>query len=549
MIFFGEPCMANSLKKYHERRDTQKSGEPEGGTLKKHKKPIFVVQKHDARNLHYDFRIEYDGVLKSWAVPKGPSLNPAIKRLAMPTDDHPLEYAKFEGIIEEGHYGAGQVIVWDIGTYENIKEKDGKILSMEECFKRGTVEIFLYGEKLYGAYALIRTQENRWLLIKMRDEYAHARKNPLTSEPESVLSGKTIEDIRKETRAKAKGKKEAAKSKKQTVRKRAKRTTTKAKKSRASDDEEDASMGDEIKVGKHTIEVSNLDKVLFAKPKITKGDLIEYYRKIAAIMLPYMKDRPLVMQRFPNGIDKEGFYQKDAGEYFPDWIELIKVKKKEGGNVHHVVVNSPETLIYLANQAVIVFHLWLSKIAKLANPDRVIFDLDPSGKNFEDIRISALDLKKLLDKLRLVSFVMTTGSRGLHIVIPIKPELDFDEVRDFAYDVASVLVQQDPDHRTLEIRKDKRKGKVFIDYLRNSFAATGVSPYSVRARPGAPVATPLDWKEVSKKSLRPDMFTIKNIFKRLSGKGDPWKTMQKKAQSLKMARKILDEMLEESEKK
>jgi len=193
----------SGLRVYSKRRNIKKSGEPAGKRPKKRsgtKKPIFVIQKHAASHLHYDFRIEYNRVLKSWAVPKGPSLNPATKRLAMVTDDHPMSYAKFEGVIPPGNYGAGTVMVWDIGTYKNIKEKNGKAVSMRECFKRGTVEIFLSGKKLNGGFALIRTGSDgdHWLLIKMRDEYASARKNPVNTEKKSALTGRTMAQIKKD---------------------------------------------------------------------------------------------------------------------------------------------------------------------------------------------------------------------------------------------------------------------------------------------------------------------------------------------------------------
>jgi DNA ligase D-like protein (predicted 3'-phosphoesterase) len=190
------------LKDYHEKRDFRRTSEPSGGEREASNKPIFVIQKHDASNLHYDFRLEVDGVLKSWAVPKGPSTDPSQKRLAMPTEDHPLEYADFEGVIPEGEYGAGTVLVWDIGPYRNLraeKEEDG--LSMEESIEEGKVEVWLGGEKLQGGYALIRTgkgDDHRWLLIKMDDEKADARRNPTSTEPKSVLTDRTLEEIAEE---------------------------------------------------------------------------------------------------------------------------------------------------------------------------------------------------------------------------------------------------------------------------------------------------------------------------------------------------------------
>ena len=190
----------DSLRKYKSKRNFDDSPEPSATKAPAGKpgdKPIFVIQKHNASHLHYDLRLEINGVLKSWAVPKGPSTNPAIKRLAMETEDHPMDYATFEGIIPEGNYGAGPVIVWDTGTFDNIKEKDGKTISLNQSYKNGQIEVDLHGKKIQGGYALIRTapiEEKKWLLIKMRDEYADARRNPVNTQPESVLSGKEIKD-------------------------------------------------------------------------------------------------------------------------------------------------------------------------------------------------------------------------------------------------------------------------------------------------------------------------------------------------------------------
>jgi DNA ligase D-like protein (predicted 3'-phosphoesterase) len=191
----------DELQLYNNRRNFSVSPEPRGKKVKKapHEKSIFVIQKHDASHLHYDFRIEIDGVLKSWALPKGPSTNPKDKRLAMETEDHPMAYARFEGVIPEGEYGAGPVLVWDTGTFENIKKKDDTIIPLAQSYKNGQIEVFLHGKKLQGGYALIRMGEvgsKKWLCIKMNDEYADARKNPVSSQPESVISGKTIEQLK-----------------------------------------------------------------------------------------------------------------------------------------------------------------------------------------------------------------------------------------------------------------------------------------------------------------------------------------------------------------
>jgi bifunctional non-homologous end joining protein LigD len=299
-----------------------------------------------------------------------------------------------------------------------------------------------------------------------------------------------------------------------------------------------------IKCGRHTIKTSHEDKKLFLPSAITKGQLIDYYYKIAPFMIPYMKNHPVTMVRYPEGIKEEGFYHKDAPEYFPSWIKRVAIKKKEGGSVNYVVCNDQATLVYLANQNCITPHLWLSRIDKLDFPDRMIFDLDPSpGVSFSLVRWTALQLKKLLEALDLTSFVMTTGSHGLHVWVPLNRRADFDTVRDFAQGVAQILVDAYPTKLTLEIRKDKRGKRIFIDYLRNAFSATAVAPYGVRPKPGAPVATPLAWKEVEDPKLTAQKYTITNIFKRLKAKKDPWKTMNKSACSLAQAQKKLKRLL------
>ena len=188
----------DSLETYRRKRDFRRSPEPRGGPKRGKREPRFVIQKHDARSLHYDFRLEAGGVLKSWAIPKGPSLDPRDKRLAMSTEDHPLEYASFEGVIPEGEYGAGTVLVWDSGTYRNLSERDGEEVEIETALEQGHATVWLEGEKLRGGYALTRIgkgKSERWLLVKMDDEGADRRRRPVKSQPDSVVSGRALEEI------------------------------------------------------------------------------------------------------------------------------------------------------------------------------------------------------------------------------------------------------------------------------------------------------------------------------------------------------------------
>lgn len=249
-------------------------------------------------------------------------------------------------------------------------------------------------------------------------------------------------------------------------------------------------------------------------------------------MLPLIKDRPISMKRYPQGIKKEGFFQKNAPQGLPKWVKTVSVSRKENGAIDMILCNDKKTLNWLVNQNCITPHIWLSKYDKPNLPDRLIFDLDPpKGKGFDLVVKAGFALKELLEKTyKLSPFVMTTGSRGLHIVVPIKRKHSFHKVRAFAKQVATALCEQDPKTYTLEPRKNKRKGRLYVDVLRNGKKQTGVAPYSVRSKDGAPVATPLSWSELKKKGIRSDSFTIKNFSSRL--KKNPWTRIDRKAKTL-----------------
>lgn len=295
-----------------------------------------------------------------------------------------------------------------------------------------------------------------------------------------------------------------------------------------------------IKAGRHVIETSKEDKVFFPGDGGTKGDLIGYYKDIAETMLYYLKDRPLTMHRYPDGIKKEDFYQKEVPDYFPKWITTAKIKLKGDGGQKQVVCNNTATLIYITDQACITPHTWLSKKDKLSHPDRLIFDLDPSDNEFSKVRKAARKLKDILEEIGLTPFVMTTGSRGLHVVSPLDRSANFDRVREIAKQISKALVEKYPEDLTTQSRKNKRGGRIFLDYLRNAYGQTSVPPYAVRAKPGAPVATPLNWDEIGSSKLDPQSYNIKNIFKRLGRKDDPWKGIGKRASSISKAAKMLE---------
>jgi bifunctional non-homologous end joining protein LigD len=289
-------------------------------------------------------------------------------------------------------------------------------------------------------------------------------------------------------------------------------------------------------------EISHPDKVLFPDDGVTKGDLAAHYERVAPYMLPHVKNRPVSMQRFPDGIDKQGFFQKEVPDYFPDWIERVKVPKRGGTNTQ-VVANDADTLVYLVNQGCITPHVWLSRVGKLDSPDRLVFDLDPSGVSFAGIRRAARQVGELVEELGLSPFAMVTGSRGIHVWVPLRPSGDFDEVREFARAASELLVRRDPDLLTLEARKQKRGERILIDIMRNGYAQTAVPPYAVRPRAGAPVATPLRWEELSDARLKPDKFTTRNIARRLAQVGDPWRGISRHARGLERPRRRLERLL------
>jgi bifunctional non-homologous end joining protein LigD len=252
-----------------------------------------------------------------------------------------------------------------------------------------------------------------------------------------------------------------------------------------------------------------------------------------------------MLQRFPDGLGDSGFYQKQASDYFPGWIAKATVDLKDQDETRSMVVcNDAATLVYLANQACITLHAWLSRWSTPDRPDRMIFDLDPAGDDFTGVREAARHLREVLEHVGLTPYVMTTGSTGLHVAVPLKPKASFDEVRHFARDLATVIVEQQPDRYTIEPRKEKRNQRLFLDYLRNGYGQTAVAPYAVRAKAGAPIATPLDWNELSDGRLRSDRYTLRNIFRRLGQKDDPWAEMDRHARGLAAPRKRLSELIE-----
>mgnify|MGYP006289555621 CR=1 FL=1 len=304
---------------------------------------------------------------------------------------------------------------------------------------------------------------------------------------------------------------------------------------------------DTFEVDGHSVEIGNADKVLFPNAGVTKGDLAAYYAKIADTMLPHLKGRPVTMQRFPEGIGEDGFYQKKAPDHFPDWVRRVSIEVEERNESQpQVVCDDAATLLYLVDQACITPHVWLSRADALHHPDRLIFDLDPPSDDFDPVRFAARQLRDVLEAVGLSPFVMTTGSQGAHVVVPIDSSATFDTVRAFAKDLADVVAARHPDRLTTAVRKNQRQGRIFLDYLRNSYAQNSVAPYAVRPLPGAPIATPLNWDELGG-DLHSQTYTLDNILRRMGQKTDPWTNIQEKTQSLDDPRDRLDALREHAD--
>jgi len=291
-----------------------------------------------------------------------------------------------------------------------------------------------------------------------------------------------------------------------------------------------------------TVEIGNADKVLFPDAGITKSDLARYYAQIADTMLPHLEGRPVTMQRFPEGIGEDGFYQKKAPDHFPEWVRRVSIKVEERDEAQpQVVCDDAATLLYLVDQACITPHVWLSRADALHHPDRLIFDLDPPSSDFAPVRFAARQLRDVLDEVELSPFVMTTGSQGAHVVVPLDGSATFDTVRAFAKHLADVVAARHPDRLTTAVRKNKRQGRLFLDYLRNSYAQNSVAPYAVRPLPGAPIATPLNWDELGG-DLHSQTYTLDNILRRMGQKTDPWADIQDEARALDAPRDRLDDL-------
>jgi bifunctional non-homologous end joining protein LigD len=296
-----------------------------------------------------------------------------------------------------------------------------------------------------------------------------------------------------------------------------------------------------VRAGRRAVEVHRPEKVLFpgdgAGKEYTKSDLVDYYRAVAPFMLPHLRGRPLMLERLPDGVGGPTFMQKNTPDSYPDWISRVEVTK-EGGTVRHTVCDDTATLVYLADQACLTLHRWLSRVGRVEQPDRMVFDLDPFDDDFGPVHEAAWLLAELLDELKLPSALMTTGSRGLHVVVPVQGHHDFDEVREFAKDVADTLVAAHPEKFTTAARKKDRGERLYLDVQRNGYAQTAVVPFTVRAKRGAPVAMPMSWTQLDDPGLDARRWSIEDAVEQ--ARTNPWAGVMAKGRALGPARRRLN---------
>lgn len=695
-----------SLRIYNRKRKFSQTPEPKGkkqdrdhGALK------FVVQMHDASRMHFDFRLEVDGVYKSWAVPKGPSLNPLDQRLAVQVEDHPLEYGKFEGIIPRGNYGAGTVMLWDRGTYQERStenRRDGE-MKMLEGLAKGHITFVLKGEKLKGEFALIKlkksNEQNIWLMVKKRDEFASFKRRKETIEPLSVKSGRTLAEIAGE--AENAGEVWLSKRKvQQSASKKPSREKSKLRATRARPTDlakpQPAAMPRRIKpmlatlgrknptdgewffeedhgglraiaevekgrvhlysksglpfdkrfpqimtelkslesqvvldgevVQNKTLHVyrvfdilyqdgrdlresplkarkeilkktlskgklvqttmpsksskfpiiaknlaspyhsgtsnewiylpkenskrqtdqsepplTHLEKIYFPEDGYTKGDLLNYYREIAPKILPYLQNRPESLNRHPNGINQPGFYQKDMTGHIPKWFKTERIfSEGSGKTINYPVVQDVRSLLYIVNLGCIEIHPWFSRIGKLDQPDFIVLDLDPDDNEFGHVVEVAQEFHRVLDAIGAKNFCKTSGATGIHIGVPVGAKQDFDTARDFAQKICRVIHKKFPSTTSLERNPNRRRKKIYLDFMQNRRGQTLAAPFCIRPRPRAPVSMPLTWSELASVQ-KPEQFNIENAAGRILKRPDPWRGVMGPGINLTKCIKVLSQ--------
>ncbi|AXH96435.1 non-homologous end-joining DNA ligase [Ornithinimicrobium avium] len=514
---------AAPLETYRLMRDFGRTPEPSGGALleaaRQDGERVFVVQRHRATARHYDFRLEVDGVLASWAVPKGPSLDPETRRLAIHVEDHPMEYLHFEGVIPAGEYGGGDVIVWDTGTWDSHDE------DAAAAIRAGTLHVRLHGEKLRGEFMLVRTarQEGRkeqWLLFHKHDEHA-VEGWDAEDHPRSVLSGRTNEEVAADPDALWHSDRpvgEAAEPLRAPVPPPATEEELRAL--------EELGASGTWEVFGRALRLTNLDKVLFpgrqGEEPVTKRELVRYAALVAPVSLPYLAGRALNLHRYPNGAERKGFWHKEVPEHAPEWLPRWDNPAADPGETQtYLVVDEPAALVWAANFGALEWHPWTSPTEAPDRPSYVMFDIDPGERTTWDETLELAQLHRTaFEHLGVRACPKVTGRRGLQVWVPIRRGPTFEETRRWAEKVSRSIGAVVPELVSWKWSVKERGGLARLDYTQNAVNKTLVAPYSPRPSPGAPVSTPITWEELDDPHLRPDRWTVRTVLDRLAEKGD-----------------------------
>jgi bifunctional non-homologous end joining protein LigD len=525
------------LGEYQQKRDFSRTPEPAGSAKAAGKQGRrrnaadtprrFVVQRHRARRLHYDLRFEIDGVLVSWAVPRGPTLDPAVKRTAVHVEDHPIEYLDFEGVIPRGEYGGGDVIVWDRGTWEPHATDDPAA-----AVAGGELHADVHGDKLRGRLVLVRRGgdgrgREQWLLLHKRDEHAVAGWDP-EDHPRSVLSGRTNEEVKADPEREWHADLPPDRA---SVQLRRPGTAVPPPGADALAALDALRSGGAWEVFGRRLRLTNLDKVLFpARPgerPLTKREFIRYTARIAPVVLPYLTGRALNMHRFPDGAGTAGFWHKQLPGHAPDWIPRWQNPAAgPGETTTYLVASEPAALVWAANFGALEWHAWTSCTGQPELPTYALIDIDPgAGTPWEDVLLLARLHRTALAHLGVRAQPKVTGRRGIQVWIPVAPGPSFDETRQWVERLSKTIGSVVPKLVSWRWDVRERGGHARLDYTQNAINKTLVAPYSPRAAPGAPVSAPIEWDELDDDSLRPDGITIRDVLDRLAERGDPFRTV------------------------
>ncbi len=518
------PSDGDRLDTYRAKRDFAATPEPAGASAPPEvtRGGRFVVQRHRATRLHYDLRLEVEGVLTSWAVPKGPTLDPSTRSLAVHVEDHPLEYYDFEGVIPKGEYGGGDVIVWDWGTWEPAGTDDPAA-----AIAAGDLHFDLYGEKLAGRFVLVRRKgrsERDWLLLHKHDDHAVAGWDP-EDHPRSVKSGRTNDQVAAAPTALWRSDRPAGEAEVAVP-------GTETRSWDAPSTEELAALdalgaGGEWELQGQVLKLTNLDKVLFpARPSdepVTKRDLVRYHALAGPWIVPYLVDRPVNLHRYPAGADRPGFWHKEVPDFAPEWLSRWRNDEADPGETTwYFVVDRPAALAWMANYGALELHPWTSKVADVHRPTWALIDIDPGPRNtFDDVLVLARLYRTALDHLGVAGTPKVTGKRGIQVWVPVADRYSFDDTRAWVEKVSRAVGATVPDLVSWAWHTRDRSGLARLDYTQNAINRTLVAPFSARPAPGAPVSVPIEWDELDDPELRPDRWTVRTVLDRLAALGDP----------------------------